>query len=68
IKSYVSQIILLTEKEIENGWHTCLETTKQFIEPSAATGIAAALKTQLTGKCGILLCGGNMDVRKFLLR
>lgn len=68
IKSYVSQIILLTEKEIENGWHTCLETTKQFIEPSAATGIAAALKTQLTGKCGVLLCGGNMDVRKFLLR
>ena len=68
IKSYVNQIILLTEKEIENGWHTCLETTKQFIEPSAATGVAAALKTQLTGKCGILLCGGNMDARKFALR
>ncbi|MAZ97223.1 MAG: serine dehydratase [Flavobacteriales bacterium] len=68
IKSHVNQIILLTEKEIETGWHICLETTKQFIEPSAATGVAAALKMKTKGVCGILLCGGNMDVRKFTLR
>lgn len=68
IQKYVDNIILLTEEEIENGWHSCLETTKQLIEPSAGTGIAAAIKEKTVGKTGIILCGGNMDVRKFALR
>lgn len=68
IQEYVDDILLLTEEEIEHGWHTCLETTKQLIEPSAGTGIAAAMKLKPTGKTGIILCGGNMDVRKFALR
>lgn len=68
IQRYVNDIVLLTEEEIESGWHTCLETTKQLIEPSAGTGIAAASKHITEGKTGIILCGGNMDVRKFALR
>jgi threonine dehydratase len=68
IRKYVDDIVLLTEEEIENGWHTCLETTKQLIEPSAGTGVAAAMKLKTEGKTGIILCGGNMDVRKFALR
>jgi threonine dehydratase len=45
-----------------------LETIKQFIEPSAGTGIAAAMREATPGKTGIILCGGNMDVRGFTLR
>lgn len=68
IQKYVDDIILLTEEEIENGWHSCLETTRQLIEPSAGTGIAAVIREKTVGKTGIILCGGNMDVRKFALR
>jgi threonine dehydratase len=68
IRNYVDDIVLLTEEEIENAWHSCLETTKQLIEPSAGTGIAAAIKMNTSKKTGIILCGGNMDVRKFALR
>lgn len=68
IKDLVTEITLLSEEEIENGWHTCLEMMKQLIEPSAGTGVAAAIKNNTEGKTGIILCGGNMDVRKFALR
>lgn len=68
IQKYVDDIVLLTEEEIENGWHSCLETTRQLIEPSAGSGIAAAIREKTVGKTGIILCGGNMDVRKFALR
>ena len=68
IQKYVNDIILLTEEEIEDGWHSCLETTRQLIEPSAGTGIAAVIREKTVGKTGIILCGGNMDVRKFALR
>ena len=68
IREHVDRITLLTEDEIQEGWHTCLETIKQFIEPSAGTGIAAAMREETPGKTGIILCGGNMDVRRFTLR
>ncbi|MEJ6760094.1 MAG: pyridoxal-phosphate dependent enzyme, partial [Flavobacteriales bacterium] len=57
ILNHVSDIILLSEEELENAWHICLSRLKQFIEPSAAAGIAAALKHHSTGKAGIILCG-----------
>jgi len=68
ILDHVNDIILLSEEELENAWHICLSRTKQFIEPSAASGIAAALKHQSTGKAGIMLCGGNMNTSQFALR
>ncbi|MDA9103907.1 pyridoxal-phosphate dependent enzyme, partial [Schleiferiaceae bacterium] len=68
ILNHVSDIILLSEEELENAWHICLSRLKQFIEPSAAVGIAAALKHHSTGKAGIILCGGNMNTLQFALR
>lgn len=68
IQQLVNEIVLVSEEEIESAWHTTLETTKQMIEPSAATGVAVAIKKDCKGKCGIMLCGGNMDVRNFKLR
>ena len=68
ILDHVSDIILLSEEELENAWHICLSRTKQFIEPSAAAGIAAALKHHGTGKAGIIICGGNMNTAQFALR
>ena len=68
ILNHVSDIILLSEEELENAWHICLSRLKQFIEPSAAAGIAAALKHHSTGKAGIILCGGNMNTLQFALR
>ncbi|HCP41058.1 MAG TPA: serine dehydratase [Cryomorphaceae bacterium] len=67
IHKHVERITLLTEDEIQEGWHTCLETIKQLIEPSAGTGVAAAMREETNGKTGIILCGGNMDVRRFTL-
>ena len=68
ILNHVSDIILLSEEELEHAWHICLSRLKQFIEPSAAAGIAAALKYHSTGKAGIILCGGNMNTLQFTLR
>ena len=39
---------------------------KLVIEPSAAVGVAVALKANLPAlgilRCGIVLCGGNVDL------
>lgn len=68
IQSHVEEIILVTEAEIAEAWHYVLARLKQFIEPSAAVGVAACLKKSMSGKTGILLCGGNMDTLKWPLR
>lgn len=64
----VSEVVLVTEEEIETAWRECLMYTKQFIEPSAAVGIAAMKNWPTSGKSGIILCGGNMNVDQFTLR
>ena len=68
ILEHVSSIALVTEEEIETAWRECLMYTKQFIEPSAAVGIAAMKNWNQEGKAGIILCGGNMNVDQFTLR
>ena len=68
IQSHVDEISLVTEDEITEAWHFVLARLKQFIEPSAATGVAVCLKKSARGKTGIILCGGNMDTQKWALR
>lgn len=67
ILEHVDEIVLVSENEIEESWKDCLSLVKQFIEPSAATGIAAAKRLKPSGKVGIILCGGNMDITAFRL-
>ena len=67
IRQFVDEIVLLSESELRDGWEFAISRLKQFVEPSAAAGIAAALKHRQSGAkaghAGIILCGGNMDLK-----
>ncbi|QHJ69435.1 threonine ammonia-lyase [Planococcus halotolerans] len=65
LQKYIDGIVLVTEEEIKYAMQFFIERTKQLIEPSAATAIAAVL----TGKAGkqdekiaVVLSGGNIDL------
>ena len=62
IQKHVDDIVLLSEDELKRAWDIVVSRTKQFIEPSAAAGVAAALKHDTQGSVGIMLCGGNMSL------
>ncbi|GAB4074922.1 bifunctional threonine ammonia-lyase/L-serine ammonia-lyase TdcB [Barrientosiimonas marina] len=63
VQKYADDIVLVSEKDIRQALLLVLERTKQLIEPSAATAVAAVLsnKTGLHGKnvCCVL-SGGNI--------
>lgn len=65
LQQYVDGIVLVSEEEIKSAMQFVIERTKQLIEPSAATGVAAVL----AGKAGaanekivVVLSGGNIDL------
>jgi len=65
LQQWVDGIVLVTEEEIKSAMQFVIERTKQLIEPSAATGVAAVL----AGKAGaenekivVVLSGGNIDL------
>ncbi|HSJ37136.1 MAG TPA: threonine/serine dehydratase [Planococcus sp. (in: firmicutes)] len=65
LQQYVDGIVLVTEEEIKQAMQFVIERTKQLIEPSAATAVAAVL----SGKAGeqdqkivVVLSGGNIDL------
>lgn len=65
LQQYVDGIVLVSEDEIKHAMQVVIERTKQLIEPSAATGVAAVL----AGKAGaenekivVVLSGGNIDL------
>ncbi|WP_422122038.1 threonine/serine dehydratase [Planococcus sp. X10-3] len=65
LQQLVDGIVLVTEEEIKFAMQFVIERTKQLIEPSAATGVAAVL----SGKAGaenqkivVVLSGGNIDL------
>jgi len=64
IQQYVHEIITATEDEMKAAWKFTVSRLKQLVEPSAAAGLAVALKHG-DQRCGILLCGGNMDLDPF---
>jgi len=64
IQQYVHEIITATEDEMKAAWKFTVSRLKQLVEPSAAAGLAVALKHG-DQPCGILLCGGNMDLDPF---
>ena len=66
IKKNVDDIILVSEKFIEEGVSTFLLNDKTVAEGAGAIGLGALLqhKEKFKGKkVGILLCGGNIDSR-----
>ena len=62
IARHVNEIVLVSEEEMKDAWKFTVARLKQLVEPSAAAGLAVALKHQGDGPTGIVLCGGNMDL------
>lgn len=67
LMNYLDDLVLVTEDEIRYAFSFVLERTKQLIEPSSATTIAAAMfnKLNLHGKNIVsVISGGNVDIDK----
>ena len=67
IQKYVDRIIRVTEEEIIEAMRLVWERMKIIIEPSSAVAFAALLKEKekFNGqKVGIIISGGNVDLRK----
>jgi threonine dehydratase len=68
IRSYVKEILLVTEEEIKEALKLLYVRMKIVVEPSSAVPLAAVLKNKekFAGKrTGIILSGGNVDLLKF---
>lgn len=65
VMKYVDDLVLVSEDEIRHAFTFVMERTKQLIEPSSATAIAAVMfnKIQAKGKNVVsVISGGNVDV------
>jgi len=68
IKTYVKEILLVSEEDIKAALKLVYERMKIVIEPSSAVTLAAVLKNKemFAGKkIGIIFTGGNVDLIKF---
>jgi threonine dehydratase len=67
IKEHVTDIITCDEPSIKETMHFLWERMKIIVEPSSAVPLAAALNdpARFKGKrIGIIISGGNVDLRK----
>lgn len=67
INTHVKEIIRVTEQEIIEAMQLIWERMKIIVEPSGAVPLAAIIKSKHqfeNKKVGVLLSGGNVDLRK----
>jgi threonine dehydratase len=67
LQSMVDEISLVSEEEIVTAMLLLWERTKLVVEPSGAVAAAPALNRRIRAegkKIGIILSGGNLDLRK----
>lgn len=67
LQELLDDLVLVSEAEIKEAFQFILERTKQLIEPSSATAVAAVLsgKLEVEGKkIGVILSGGNVDLKQ----
>lgn len=67
LQEFLDDLVLVTEDEIKEAFQFTLERTKQLIEPSGATALAAVLSGKLEArdkKIGVILSGGNVDLKQ----
>lgn len=67
LMKYLDDLVLVSEDEIRQAFSLVMERTKQLIEPSSATTIAAAIfnKLNLRDKNVVaVISGGNVDLDK----
>jgi threonine dehydratase len=63
IRKHVSVIYTVSEAEIRAAMRLVWERMKLVIEPSAAVGVAVALRERGLGRrVGVVLCGGNVSL------
>ena len=68
IKSYVDDIILVNEFEIEKAISSLFENDRVVSEGAGAVGVAAIMKSPdlfQESNIGTVICGGNIDARVF---
>ncbi|MCF6341996.1 MAG: pyridoxal-phosphate dependent enzyme, partial [Bacteroidales bacterium] len=67
IRKYVKDIVTVSEADIVDAMRLIFERMKVIVEPSAAVPFAALLARKIVGakkKIGIILSGGNVDLKK----
>ena len=69
LKDHLEAIYTVTDDEVINAMRLIWERMKIIIEPSSATAVAVALKSEFKGlegleKVGIILTGGNVELSK----
>lgn len=66
VRALVSDILLVSEVELEDALTLLIEIEKTVVEGAGAAGLAAVLanKARFSGRnVGLVLCGGNIDTR-----
>ena len=66
VEALVDDIVLVSERNLEKAVSLLLQIEKTVVEGAGAAGLAALLQhpERFAGKtCGIVLCGGNIDMR-----
>lgn len=66
VRALVSDILLVSEVELENAVTLLIEIEKTVVEGAGAAGLAAMIQhpSRFQGKnVGLVLCGGNIDTR-----
>lgn len=71
VRDLVDDIIVVDDNAIVDAMKMCYETLKVAVEPSGAIGLAAALSDEFkqssawheSSKIGIIVSGGNVDLR-----
>ena len=66
VRALVSQILLVSEVELENAVTLLIEIEKTVVEGAGAAGLAAMIQhpERFKGRnVGLVLCGGNIDTR-----
>ncbi len=66
VRAHVDDIVLVAETEIERAVSILISIEKTVVEGAGAAGLAAILAdpARFTGKTvGLVLCGGNIDMR-----
>ncbi|TWT04305.1 threonine/serine dehydratase [Planococcus sp. CPCC 101016] len=69
LKEHLDDLVLVTEAEIREAFEFLLERTKQLIEPSGATALAAVMAGKVNAaneKVVVVLSGGNVDLHQIV--
>ncbi|MCK2220978.1 threo-3-hydroxy-L-aspartate ammonia-lyase [Actinomadura sp. ATCC 31491] len=65
----VDEVVLVSDDEIRQAMRVAFERMKMVVEPSGATPLAALLAGRLAPRpprrVGVIVSGGNVDVRRF---